>query len=147
MNLVLTNQTSTELPVMSKDEGGWCEVLPPNGMLTVQHTNSDVIIIGDKPDVTDVLKKTVKSVGALLKKLKDRIDGDAATPKKGTPPPSLQDVSVLIGNNGQQPIRVILGDGVTDKTVEPSASYEARAGGYIEIRELGDAPQQGGTPD
>lgn len=145
MNLILVNKTQTDLPVMSKDEGGWCETLTAGGTMTVPYVNSDVIIVGDKPDVTDVVKKTVEVAGKLAKKLKDWMAGQT-NPKKGDPSQTTS-MTVEVMNDGPQPIRVILGDGVTDHEIAPGVTYIAIAPGYIEIRELGDAPQQAGTPD
>lgn len=135
MNLILTNRNVVAAPVMSKDEGGWVEELGGNATLTVQHTNSDVVLIGDKPDVTEAIKKVAKGFATLLEKLK----GGVKPEPKGQP--AAEDLAVLhvmILNDGQKPVRVMLGSGTIYNDIPPGASYEAISPHYIELREMGN---------
>jgi hypothetical protein len=139
MNIVLTNHMSYPVPVMTSDEGGWCESAAPGVPLTIAG-DEGVIIVGDKPNVSENilegLHTALEALKAFIKLQKPKKDGEA-----------VENLSFTIGNNGPNAIRVILGDGTTDEEVPPGMNYSARSPGYIEIRELGLAPAQGGTPD
>jgi hypothetical protein len=92
---------------------------------------AEAAVYGPKPGVIDQFKR----VGAIIKSL-----------ASGKAPSIVDDVSATIRNCGTNPVRVILGDGTTDTTIPAGGSYSASAA-YLELRELGIAPQQGGTPD
>jgi hypothetical protein len=132
MKLKLTNQTSSALPIMSTDEGGWADVLQPNTPYTLTHNASDVIIIGDKPDVREQIEQGIATIGAVAREIinafKSRLGGRAGAPM----------VSAIIENDGDKSVRVILGDGVSDWVVNPGEMYPASAHAYLELRELGD---------
>jgi hypothetical protein len=139
MNIVLTNQMTYPVPVMTKDDGGWCQTAEPGVPLT-ESGDAHVIIVGNKPDVSEQILEGLHTALDVLKAFIHLQKPKAA----GEPVPSL---SFMIGNNGPNPIRVILGDGQTDAEVAPGVTYIAHAPGYIEIRELGLVNEPGGTPD
>ena len=132
MFLTLNNKTADSLVVASEDEGGWAEALRPNEPEVISRPGSDVIIIGDKPDVIDNIRQGLKNLSTLvlnlLWALVDRRSRNEAGP---------QPLEVEITNRGSRPVRVILGDGVTDYQLASDETYLASAAGYIELRELG----------
>jgi hypothetical protein len=158
MKLVLTNTGSTAIPVIEPTPGnvirgragreereGWIEILQPNQPLTVDEGTS-VLVIGDKPSVREQFERAyvvlTESAQALLQAYHNRTRPDMPTD-------DTQTVNVTIQNNGQNAVRVILGDGVTDVTVAAGAVQDASAKGYLELRELGliQQPHNSGTPD
>jgi len=146
MNLTLTNTGAVAVPVASTDEGGWVDALEPNVGYEVNRPNTSVIIIGNKPDVQEQLQQAASIMSELAKKLLTAIAGRKEN--VGDTPIVAETVSVDIRNNSSSDaVRVILGDGVTDVTVQHGAIQNCTAPGYLELRELGQAPQQGGTPD
>jgi L-fucose isomerase-like protein len=134
MNIVITNRANEAVPVLSSDEGGWAEVVEPGTPLTIFRENTDVIIIGDKPDVSEQIKEGLGVVKKAVDKVRETL---TAKPKDKGTMPTTDEVNVVIGNNGPNFIRVILGDGKTASDVPVGISYEAKAKGYVEVRELG----------
>lgn len=132
MQLTLTNNLGDPVPVMSTDEGGWAESLEPGLPLTLDHTGSDVVIVGDKPDVIEQIQQGVAVIGTVVRDLLTQIAG-----RRGATVP-LDSVAVTIANHGEKAVRCILGDGTTDHDIQPGEIYDAGARGYIELRELGD---------
>lgn len=136
MRLTITNKAAAPVPVMSNDGGGWVQAAEPGAPLDIDRDDSDVIIVGDKPSVTEqiqqglqVLAKTVKALVAAWRKHHEK---QTASPEAVALP-----VSVDFQNRGANPVRAILGDGVTDVNILPGALYHAEAPGYVELRELG----------
>ena len=139
MFLSITNLSQQPEPVVATHGAEWGDVLAPQTELQVDQAEADVIIVGDKPSVLEQIGEGVKRIAGLLAALQHRRDErDAGT--EGV-------VHVRITNRGNDAVRVILGDGVTDETLDPSATAEYESDGYLELRELGHAPQQGGTAD
>jgi hypothetical protein len=132
MDIVLTNQTSVSIPAMSDDDNGWCRNLEPGVSETISGTNTEVVIIGYKPSVTENIVKGLKSVGHVIEAWLKRVTASPTSTK-----PVSEALSVRIGNNGTNPIRVVLGDGMTANDIQPGATYSATSVGYIELRELG----------
>lgn len=134
MNLTLTNKTATPVTVASPDEEGWVDVLHPEVGYEVNRPATTVIIIGDKPDFREQLAQAKDVLSAVARKLVAAITGsDTATPLAAT----AEAVSVDVQNNGENDVRVILGDGVSDITVAHAAMQNCAAKGYLELRELG----------
>jgi hypothetical protein len=142
MNLVISNRGNEAVPVMSTDEGGWCESALPGEPLTLTKDKTNDLVIGDKPDVSEQIRQ---GLGVAAKALKEILHLRKPTPQ--TTGAALPEVNCIIGNNGPNTIRVILGDGQSDAEVAPGVNYSASAPGYIEIRELGLVNEPGGTPD
>jgi hypothetical protein len=139
MFLSITNLSQQLEPIVATHGAEWAHVLEPQTELQVDEGAVDVIIVGDKPSVLEQLGEGVKRIAGLIAAIQHRRDArDAGTEAI---------VHVRITNRGNDAVRVILGDGVTDETLDPSATVEYESDGYIELRELGHAPQQGGTPD
>lgn len=135
MKLTLTNETQTEVPVCGEN-GKFVNL---TGTESIDWSGTDVLVIGDKPNVTEKLVDAIGDLAkAALHKLRLR--------KKGASAPE-PDLVVTIKNDESATQRVILGDGVTDIQLAPGDTYRAVSPEYIEIRTLGHAPQQGGTPD
>ena len=134
MYLNLTNNSGIELPIMSADEGGWVKTLPPGQSTALSHVDSDVVIIGNKPSVSEQIaqgvKTIAKTVAAVLRAWQDH--------NSAQPTAADSTVRVAIENTGEKAVRVILGDGVNDYQVQPGETYQASAWGYLELRELGD---------
>jgi hypothetical protein len=126
MKITLTNTGTTPTTLAGDD---LAIGLDPGETTDVD--GAQVLVYGPKPGVVDQFKR----VGAILKSL-----------ASGKAPSTVVHVSATIVNCGTNPIRVILGDGTTDSNVQPGGTYSASAD-YLELRELGLAPQQGGTPD
>lgn len=146
MNLTLTNTGAVAVPVASTDEGGWVDALEPNIGYEVNRPGTTVIVVGDKPDVREQLQQAASIMSTLAQKLLTAIAGRKEN--VGETPIVAETVSVDIRNNSSSnAVRVILGDGTTDMTIQHGAIQNCTAKGYLELRELGSAPQQGGTPD
>ncbi len=143
MFLTLNNKTANNIVVASEDEGGWVEALRPNEPEVISRPGSDVIIIGDKPDVIDNIRQGLRTLSTLvlnlLAALVDRRSRGGVAPEP---------LEVEITNKGSRPVRVILGDGVTDYELASDETYLASAAGYIELRELGlvNMPDQPEAP-
>jgi hypothetical protein len=127
MKLVIKNTGTVQTTVASED---LAIGLDPGEEATID-SDSGVVVYGPKPGVVDQFKK----VASLLKSL-----------VHGQKPASNVNVSAVITNCGTSSVRIIKGDGVTDETLAPNTSFSGSAM-YLELRELGNAPQQGGTPD
>lgn len=132
MYLTLTNNTSGALPLMSTDEGGWVETLAPGQPWALTHVDSDVVIIGNKPSVTEQLRQGLAIVAAAMA----RIISVWHSHNNAQPNAADATVRVAIQNTGEKSVRVVLGDGVNDYVVAPGETYQAQAWGYLELREL-----------
>lgn len=143
MQLSLTN--NTEQPeVVGDPEGSWVDVLNPGTPFTMQN-DLQVIVIGDKPTVREQFQQAADVVGALVRKVVQLVQGRKVAAQDAE---RTESVSVTILNRGQKAVRVILGDGVTDKEIAPCGSALCSAAGYVEVRELGDLSESqvdGGT--
>jgi len=140
MQLSLTN--NTDEPEVIADPGGtWADALTPNTPYDMDN-GLTVVIIGDKPDVREQLEQAASVLTGITKHLVSLIAGRRAHAQAINKP---EYVSTTILNRGGQPVRVILGDGTTDVTINPGGSKVCAAGGYLELRELSGAPQEGGT--
>lgn len=141
MKLSLTNMTN-EPESVADPAGTWADALNPNTPLDVDN-DLGVLIIGDKPDVREQLEQAGKTVGVLVMHLLTLIRGRKQHAQATNKP---EQVSTTILNRGAQAVRVILGNGTTDTTIAPGGSQLCSAAGYLELRELGGSPEQGGTP-
>jgi hypothetical protein len=130
MNLVLTNNGGYPTVAASDDGDGWCAELATGIPVGLNNPDVVVVIVGDKPGVTESIIDGIKVVaGAVLAWLsRDKEAVDVTHPEH---------LNVMIGNNGPNFVRVIMGDGTTDTEVAPGVSFMAQSVGYIEIRELG----------
>ena len=133
MKLTLTNKGPVDVPVFSTGAGGWVEKVSTGCASMLDKPGSDVWIIGDKPDILDALREAAGTLALALTKMvtfwKER-QRDLTS--------SDDDVLMVdISNDGDLPIRVILGDPKNEVHVEPGMLHEAQANNYIEIRELG----------
>ena len=133
MKLTLTNIGTEDLPVWSKDEGGWAEVAQPGKPLELSKAGSDVILIGDKPDVIDTFKQGLKVITSAAKALLTSIAG-----RKDKGLPALQDdtIRMTIANNGENSVHVIPGDVDKETDLAAGESLDLEGKGYIELREL-----------
>jgi hypothetical protein len=137
--------TSGGISLSGFSRGGtaWTEVLEPGEPLD-STTDVQIVVIGDKPSVRTQIEQGLATATEAVKELADAIRDRRRPAISGDGPPH---VSVTIANHGGNTVRVILGDGVNDTTIQPGQSVACTAPGYLELRELGNAPQQGGTPD
>jgi hypothetical protein len=102
------------------------------------------VIIGMRPDLLDQFEQGIKALATVVKTVLEAIVGRK---KQARAAGQADEVSMSISNHGGADVRVILGDGVTDVTLVPGTTQSFTADGYLELRELGHAAQQGGTPD
>jgi hypothetical protein len=134
MNIVITNRANEPVSVLSTDEGGWHEEVQPGEPLTLYRVDTDVIIIGDKPGVSEQIKEGLGVVKKVVDAVRETLH---AKPKPKSTLPEQPMIHVLLTNNGPNSVRVILGDGKTASDVPTGVTYEAIAPGYVEVRELG----------
>jgi hypothetical protein len=139
MKLVLTNKSPISVPLYSDAGRGLAYSLTPGVPFDLNNVDADVLYIGEVPSVLGNIQEGLETFFEILKnvvtKWKVEADKDDLA------------IEVEIRNDGEHDVRVILGDGVTDRHVAPGTTYLAKSKGYLELRELGHAPQQGGTPD
>lgn len=106
MRLTITNTGPIAVPVSS---GGWADALPPGEPVTVDEDS--VAIVGLKPDVRQQFEQAFSVMSdtarALLQAWKTRAAPDMPTH-------DTEVFSVSLTNDGDNAVRVILGDGVTD---------------------------------
>jgi hypothetical protein len=140
MQLSLTNNTD-EPEVIADPDGTWADALTPNTPYDMDN-DLTVVIVGDKPDVREQIQQAAKVVTGVAKHMLALIAGRQAHAQATQKPAQ---VSAIILNRGGEPVRVILGNGTTDTVINPGGSNTCMAPGYLEIRELGGAPQEGGT--
>jgi hypothetical protein len=141
MHLVITNNSPAPTVVMSRDEGGWVEPLPQSLSTTINHHDSDVMIIGDKPTVTEEIVKGLKVVAEAIERWKIR---PRSTPTDSTP--LKEPIAVVIANNGNKIVRVLSNSGKTSQDVNPGVSCAATSIGYVEIREMGNVSKDVTNP-
>jgi len=134
MILTLTNQAAHAVPIMSTDEGGWSASLEPGVSWALPYIDSSVVIIGNKPSVTEQIQQGLATIAKTVKALIATWQAHNNNLNEA----SEAGVKVAITNGGTQAVRVILGDGVHDYSVSPNETYQAQAWGYLELRELGD---------
>lgn len=143
MYLTLTN-TTNEPEAIGTPDGDFVDVLQTQTPYDFHQDEVDVLLIGDKPTVREQFETAFQRMGSVARHLLTLIAGrkkhavDAGRPEL---------VNVAIANHGANAVRVILGDGTTDITIEPGQTQACSAAGYLELRELGHAAQQGGTPE
>src|SRR5262245_6066021 len=111
MKLLIFNNSDMELPISSKDEGGWAEACSPGVSYSLDRDKSDVVTLGDNPSFVEDLKDTAQKVVALFERLatkwktkENSISGETAKPM----------VNVTLTNQGEKGVRVILGDNTKD---------------------------------
>lgn len=138
MNLILTNEASHSVPIMSADGDGWADVLEPNTPYSLgRDDETQVVIIGNKLSVTEQITQGLKTAARTLKTIieawqnRNNQLGSAAD----------SNIRVAIKNDGEKAVRVILGDGINDLTVAAGEEVHATAWGYLELRELGNVQQ------
>lgn len=133
MILTLTNVTE-EPETIATPDGSFRDALHPQMPFEFRE-EAQVVIIGDKPDVRTQITQGLQTVGKVARQLQELIAGRKANyaQRMGEPEP----VRVMIENHGTNAVRVILGDGKTDRTVAPGTAQQCDAPGYLELRELG----------
>lgn len=142
MKLTITNK-GDEAEAVTAPDGSYASVLEVDAPVTLSN-DQDVLIVGDKPDVREqfaraghVLAQVGRSIyEAIVNRKNKSLD-------EGAP----EIIAISITNAGTNAVRCILGDGETDETLDAGDTLDLQAIGYIELRELGHAPEQGGTPD
>lgn len=135
MYLTLTNMGAEPEAIMSPD-GSYTSVLQPHTPAQVRDEAGDVLVIGDKPDLRETFAQAAQVLASIARQLLELIAGRKRQSEQRTGKP--EEVSISIANHGGQPLRVILGDGVTDITVNPGTTQLCTAAGYLEVRELGN---------
>jgi hypothetical protein len=122
------------VPLISDQGEGFADELQPSQAYEFDRSET-VLIIGNKPSVTEQITQGVKTIAKTVKALIAAWQGHNNVAPQSTG----ANVNVTIINHGEKSIRVILGDGTTDATVAGQGErYEATAWGYVEVRELGD---------
>jgi hypothetical protein len=147
MKLEITNQGTAPTTVSGLDSasvtltagaqrGGvaWTvDLLQGAPLDTSSQGTQSVMIVGDKPSVTEQLQEAGNVIGDAVDAIRNR-DKDALT-QAGSGPRGT--ISIFVVNLGPNSVRAILGDGYSDQTVTPNTSAVLTAPGYIELRELG----------
>jgi len=138
MNLTITN-LSDEPEAMAAPDGSLAVVLHTQQPYSVTQEGVQVVIIGDKPSARDAFARAADALEDMARKLLTLIAGRKhhAEQRYGKP----EDVRVAVANHGSNPVRAILGDGTTERTVSPGATATLGAAGYVELRELGVLPE------
>ena len=142
MTTVFTNIGSADLPLASPD-GTVAVVLPPGQSYTASPMPG-VLIAGHKPGVREQIEQAIDTLTDAVRTFIDWLRDHEPVPNASETPW----VSVAVHNGESYPLRVILGNGLDERTVEPGDEYQASAEGYIEIRALGqldDSQKDGGT--
>ena len=98
--------------------------------LTTVEGDCTVVVVGDKPDLAEQLETHGDLLRKMLQKIERRKEGRAAIE-----PEPVSELLLTIANNGALPLRVILGDGVTDAELEPLETMMVGCNGYVELRE------------
>lgn len=143
MKLTLTNNQNHPVPIMSDQGEGFADELQPSQAYELDRSET-VFVIGNKPNVTEQITTGLAAIAATVKRMVATWQGR----NNSTTSHEAAAVNVTIINHDEKDVRVILGDGTTDATAAgQGARYEAIAWGYVELRELGGAPQQGATPN
>lgn len=133
MFLTLTNVGTEPEPLVSPD-GTLATVLHSHVAFDLRAEDVGVAVIGDKPDMRDVIRTAAGALGKVARELLTLILGRKQHAEQRG---ESEEVAINIANHGGNPVRVILGDGVTDVTVNPGTARTLKAPGYMEIRELG----------
>jgi len=138
MKLMILNGSAagTVVTVVDGSKPG-VEELGAQAMTTVEG-DCTVVVVGDKPDLADQLEQAAQTIAALLRKILQKIRARALGRAQIEPEPVLY---LSLANNGKLPIRVILGDGVTDEQLEALGTMKVECKGYVELRELGHVQQ------
>lgn len=137
MNLAIDNmaQESTPVAVMDGSTPKVDEISA--GVTYYVRDDSTVVIVGHKPDLEEQLRMAGAVLVETFRRIRDAIAGRGGNTGAAVP----ESMNLSIDNNGDLPVRVILGDGVNDRTLQPGANFMAQCKGYVEIRELGHVPQ------
>lgn len=143
MQLTITN-LGADSEAISSPNGDWAAAIDAGSSFDVTEEKDDVVIVGIKPDLVDVFEQGFQALGEVAKKILATIVGRK---KQLRDTGQADEVKLSLSNHGARDVRVILGDGKTDVTVAPGTTRLVTAEGCIELRELGNAPQQGATPD
>lgn len=143
MKLTLTNQGAEALPIYAP-KNDWADALFEGVPMSIDD-DTVVLIIGDKPDVRDQLEQAAHVLSEVARRVIDAVTNRVKPDTSTAPLPAK--VTVLIENTGLSAVRVLLGNGTDDFEVAAGDTETCIAAGYLELRELGHAPQQGGTPD
>ena len=106
---------------------------------TTVDSDCTVVVVGDKPNLAEQLEKVAQTIGALLRKILQKIERRKLGRAVIEQPEDMLYIS--LANNGTLPVRVILGDGVTDEQLDPLGSMKVQCKGYVELRELGHVQQ------
>jgi len=126
MRLTLTNQGYAPVPVAAADGGGWVRSAEPNTDLRINEPTY-VIVIGEKPEFLKDIGHALEAFTGLVTTWKARsreVSGDVV-------------LAMLIQNDGDKPVKVILGDPNHDRTVNPNDRFSASANLYMEILDGG----------
>jgi CTP:molybdopterin cytidylyltransferase MocA len=134
VNLTLTNEASSSVPIMSADGEGFADVLEPGTPYSANVEDAQVIIIGNKPSVTEQITQGVQTIAKTVKAIVAKWQGN----NNAQPHTTDANVAVAIKNDGEKNVRVILGDGVNELTVAAGEEVHATAWGYLELREMGN---------
>lgn len=147
MKATLTNLGTVDLPIASSDNGGYVTTLKPGMPLTVNDPMLLTATIGDNPPFLEDLHKALSDVA---KKLKELI----MFWRRNQPEPHADGavlaapvwVRIFCADTGG--LRVMQGDDRNrDHDMAMNETFDASADNYIELRQLGNTAQQGGTPD
>lgn len=139
MNLTITN-LADEPEAMATPDGSLAVVLHTQQPYTMSDEAVQVVVIGDKPSVRDAFAQAANALEEMARRLLAVIMGRKKHTQDRTGKP--EEVRVAIANHGANPVRAVLGDGTTDRTVNPGSTATLTAPGYIEVRELGVLPEQ-----
>jgi len=146
MKTTITNLGTVDLPIASSDNGGFVTTLKPGMPYTVDDTKIVTATIGDNPPFLEDLQKSLSGVAKKVKELVMFWRHAQPEPHGGAPAPAAVQVRLVCLDAGG--LRVLQGDDRDlDHDMVMSETFEAKASNYVELRQLGNAPQQGGTPD
>jgi hypothetical protein len=145
MKLMILNGSTagTVVTVVDGSKPG-VEELGAQAMTTVEG-DCTVVVVGDKPNLAEQLEQARADASALLRKIVTKLRMRASMRAPQDDPGSLLVAGPVLylslANNGTLPIRVILGDGVTDDELPALGTMKVECVGYVELRELGHVQQ------
>lgn len=136
MKLRVENRSAIAVPITARGED-WVVEVSPTSFTTIDKPG-DVWTVGAKPSILEGIAHGVETI---LKALRAFITQRDLLDDKGVA------LELVIENQGTSAVRIVPGEVVNESELAPGQSTTVNAVDYVELRELGNAPQQGGTPD
>ena len=128
MKINIANRSAIEVPVSAKGED-WLETIAPNQSRSIDRPG-DVWIVGAKQGIVENIKD---SLGVLARFITQREQEGRVS------------LELVVNNEGKSAVRMIPGNVSNESELPPGTSTTVSALDYVELRELGNAPQMAGT--